>query len=385
MEAFDARDVVLDASAELYDLLLDPITLMLKQGSYTNMVCFQAITRFRIAEKVPTDGGQISFADIAKKAGVSERMIQRLLRHAITMRVFREPQEGFVAHTQASKALTNPDTAHWLASGTEDMWPAAVKVVDALEKWGDSQEPNHTGFSLAHNLDGSIYDYVAADPARATRFSATMNTLSSSEEYDLTYVLDHYDWASLGAARVVDLGGAEGHVSAALAKRFPDLTFVVQDIAQVVANAGANLPADLQTRVSFMAHDLFKPQTVVADVYYLRWILHNWSDKYCKLILEALVPTLKDGSRILIQDFCMSKSGEVALWREQDARAMDMNMAATFNALERTASDWKCLLQDADPRFILEEIIQPKGSALSMIDIRFLLEERAIRCESIGL
>lgn len=33
MEAFDARDMVLDASAELYDLLLDPITLMLKQGS----------------------------------------------------------------------------------------------------------------------------------------------------------------------------------------------------------------------------------------------------------------------------------------------------------------------------------------------------------------
>jgi len=33
LEAFDARDTVLDASAELYDLLLDPITLMLKRGS----------------------------------------------------------------------------------------------------------------------------------------------------------------------------------------------------------------------------------------------------------------------------------------------------------------------------------------------------------------
>lgn len=33
LEAFDARDVVLDASAELYDLLLDPFTLMFKRGS----------------------------------------------------------------------------------------------------------------------------------------------------------------------------------------------------------------------------------------------------------------------------------------------------------------------------------------------------------------
>lgn len=136
----------------------------------------------------------------------------------------------------------------------------------------------------------------------------------------MTYVLDHYDWASSGTARVVDIGGSQGHVSVALAKRFTNLTLVVQDIAQVVANAGANLPADLQTRVSFMAHDMFQPQTVVADVYYLRWILHNWSDKFCKLILEALIPVLKDGSRILIQDLCMPKPGEVALWREQDMR-----------------------------------------------------------------
>lgn len=92
------------------------------------MVSFQAISRFKIADLVPTDGGQISFADIAKQTGVPEQTIQRLLRHAMTMRVFREPQPGFVAHTQASKALTDPDTAHWFASGTEDMWPAAVKV-----------------------------------------------------------------------------------------------------------------------------------------------------------------------------------------------------------------------------------------------------------------
>lgn len=92
------------------------------------MVSLHAISRFKIAEKVPTNGDQISFANLAAQTGVPERMMQRLLRHAITMHVFREPQEGFVAHTQASKALVKPDMAHWLASGTEDMWPAATKV-----------------------------------------------------------------------------------------------------------------------------------------------------------------------------------------------------------------------------------------------------------------
>lgn len=92
------------------------------------MVSLQAISRFKIADKVPTNGGQVSFADLARQTGVPERVMQRLLRHAITMHVFREPEEGFLAHTQASKALINQNMAHWLTSGTEDMWPAATKV-----------------------------------------------------------------------------------------------------------------------------------------------------------------------------------------------------------------------------------------------------------------
>lgn len=50
---------------------------------------------------------------------------------------------------------------------------------------------------------------------------------------------------------------------------------------------------------------------------------------------------------------------------------MDLGMTATFNGLERTADDWKSLFQAADPRFVLQEIIQPKGSALSLIDVRW--------------
>ena len=89
---------------------------------------------------------------------------------------------------------------------------------------------------------------------------------------------------------------------------------------QVVEGAGVDLPPDLTTRVQFMAHYLFKPQTVVADVYYMRWILHNWSNKYCALILKAQIPALKPGARILIQEFCMPMPGQAQLWKEQDAR-----------------------------------------------------------------
>ncbi|KAI0023866.1 S-adenosyl-L-methionine-dependent methyltransferase [Xylariomycetidae sp. FL0641] len=373
LEAFDARDAVLDASAELYDIILDPLTLMLKRGSYNNMVSMQAISRFKIAPMVPARG-QVTFSDIAKRTGVSEQTIQRLLRHAMGLRLFHEPRPGYVAHTQASKALLDQSVSHWMSSGAEDFWPAATKMVDAIEKWGDSQEPNHTGFALANNTEGTVYDVVGSDPARASRFAGCMTAHTSTYAHSLSYVLDHYDWAGLGQARVVDLGGARGHVSIALASRFPNLDFVVQDMAKVVEGAESELPESLQGRVQFMAHDLFSAQEVKADVYYLRWILHNWSNKYCALILKALIPALKPGARVLIHESCMPEPGETALWREQDLRMMDLNMGAAFNAQERTVSDWRGILRNADTRFGLEGVTQPKGSALALIDVRWTEE-----------
>lgn len=51
-----------------------------------------------------------------------------------------------------------------------------------------------------------------------------------------------------------------------------------------------------------MNSDFFTPQPVTADVYYLRWILHNWPDKYCVEILRNLRPALKPGAMIVIHE-----------------------------------------------------------------------------------
>lgn len=44
-------------------------------------------------------------------------------------------------------------------------------------------------------------------------------------------------------------------------------------------------------------------------------------------------------------------------------------MGAVFNARERTVEEWRSLLVEADPRFSLENAVQPKGSALSILDV----------------
>ncbi|MCJ1313933.1 hypothetical protein MMC25_007613 [Agyrium rufum] len=335
------------------------------------MVSLNAIQKFGIAERVPL-GGVMSYADVAKSIGVNEQITRRLLRHAMTMHVFQEPEPGMVAHTSVSKMLHQPGMRQWMASGCEEMWPAALRTVDAISKYPDSQEPNHTGFSLANNTEHSIYQVVAADPVRAQRFAEAMAAFISGRGYDTSDILENYDWDTLGKVTVVDVGGAQGHVGIDLAQRFPNLKVVVQDMEFVVKDASSRVPDEMQSRVRYMAHDFFSDQTVDASVYYFRWIFHNWSDKYSLKILRALIPALKPGAKILIHDYCLpDKPGDMALWREKQLRSMDLDMLAILNARERDTEEWKALLQEADPRFKFVSVKRPKNYNLAIIDFHW--------------
>ncbi|KAI1358363.1 O-methyltransferase-domain-containing protein [Xylaria arbuscula] len=366
-EAVALQNVILDATSELHDLVSSPMGLLLNKTSQNNMVPFQFISHLGIAEMVPL-GGQISFQEIAAKTGLNEQIIGRILRFAITMRVFREPEPGMLAHSNVSKAITDSSLNDWLKAASRDLWPAATKTFDAVMKWPNSQEINETAFTLAHNTDKSVYDFFQANPDRALTFVGSLKALTSSPDYDVRHVIDNYDWQSLGHVQVVDVG-------IQLAKNFSQLKVLVQDKEEVIRGAENDVPEEVKDRVSFAVHDIFCPQTVEADVYYLRWILHNWPDKYCVIILRALVPALKHNARIIIQEACLPEPGTVPVWKESRLRAADLSMTALFNARDRTAKDWKALFAEADSRFVLESVIQPTGSALAMMDLRWNAED----------
>lgn len=72
------------------------------------------------------------------------------------------------------------------------------------------------------------------------------------------------------------------------------MNMVVQDLPEVQAAFQAFVPHDLTTRVTFQNHNFFNPQTVAADVYFLKMILHDWPDKYAVRILRNLLLPLLD-------------------------------------------------------------------------------------------
>lgn len=115
-------------------------------------------------------------------------------------------------------------------------------MVDALKKWPGSEEPNETGFSVANNTTESIYAVLGGDPERASRFGHAMMAYATKPEHSPSYITDYYGWASLGPAQVVHIGGGQGHFAIALASRFSNLSFTVQDMAQMIGGAEAGVP-----------------------------------------------------------------------------------------------------------------------------------------------
>ena len=90
-----------------------------------------------------------------------------------------------------------------------------------------------------------------------------------------------------------------------LAKQFPQINFIIQDVNQAGLKMGRELAEkdhDIQGRVHFAEHDFFQPQTVRAEVYFFRQILHDWSDEDCVKIIRALIPALENETRVLLSE-----------------------------------------------------------------------------------
>ena len=232
--------------------------------------------------------------------------------------IFRETKEGHVAHTAISRQIAeNPLIRDWIAFMCDECWTSAPRVADAMIKWPDSGEPAHTAWVLANNASTPLTQEIFKYPERFARMPGAMHMSEQGDGLQPGYFVDHFDWS--GVRMLVDIGGAHGSVSIEISRKVPTVQCIVQDLPFVLAQAKA--PQEVAARVEFMPHDFFTPQVVKgADVYFFRWIFHDWSDKYAVRILQNLIPALKKGARIAINEFILPKPGILSPYQERPIR-----------------------------------------------------------------
>lgn len=305
---------------------------------------------------------------------------------------------GFVAHTAGSKLLTVPGPRDliYFASLESAQW--AAHCIEAFDKWGYSEEPNETPFNYLSGSSLPVYKAWDTDPVRGPRFGRAMDGFQSTSAYKTDHIINAWDWQLLpSGSTVVDVGGSRGTIAYALAKAFPNPKFIVQDLPEIVSQAQAaqnGVEKEIASRVSFLPHDFFTTQPIKnADVYFLRMIFHNYSDKYAVKILHHLMPAMKKGpggSKLLIADQVMhpivgssswenssGASNGVSARDENVMRFLDLTMHAMLNAKEREMVDWEALFRRASEgreEGVLKVTGQrkPEGSIHSIIVVELL-------------
>lgn len=338
----------------------------------------------------------MSFAELAKATGLSELNVARFVRRTAIHHIFIESTPGHVSHTAASVLLgTDPQMQALVAHMSEEAFPASAKIVDALEKFPYSGEPNESPFTLA--FGSSFFERKMKHPETMQRFAQAMGSWSEGD--GSTHIRDYYDWASLPkGARVVDVGGAAGHISLPIAEKFVDLEFTVEDQAPVAEQAKrliASFPENVSKRVKFVPHDFFQPQPAEARgaaAYIMRYILHDWSDAYAKKILKNVMEAMAEDSRLIIADAVMPPTGALPQCQEEVLRSFDVvsmqdqdnnetitnlpyqSMLAQLNSQERTLEMWERLIQDSsDEKLGIRNVtMPPKGESVSILEIMFI-------------
>lgn len=238
----------------------------------------------------------------------------------VTCEIFEESAAGYVSHNRYSRLLADDEGEAALGVLTDEAFRAASCLAPAAAQWNHSQERTKAPLNLAFNTEMSMFDFQSSqEPWRAERFRKTMAFFGGSGASSLEHLIHGFEWTSLTpGATVVDIGGSGGHCMRAVAAVNTGIHCIVQDIEAGLGDYQSTETFD--GRIKFVMHDFFSPQTYPADVYLLRWILHDYSDQEAVIILKCLLPALMLGTRVLVMDSILPSPGEVTKAEEKDAR-----------------------------------------------------------------
>nr|XP_036586270.1 O-methyltransferase [Colletotrichum truncatum]KAF6796677.1 O-methyltransferase [Colletotrichum truncatum] len=223
-------------SLELYELIQGPRAILMNFSTNAK-VDAATIFQFALPQKVPlNDCDGITYEELAQQTGLAQSALETILRAAILCRVFREPSQGRIAHSTASRLwATDPAINDLIGLKILDNGLHVRFIAKALERNPKADEPADSAASILHAaLEGkqqrsTWFDILEREPARSGRALTAMNMIDKRDGVSLRHLVNGYDWASLPeGSLVVDLGGGHGDAVIAIATKFPHVRFLVQ-------------------------------------------------------------------------------------------------------------------------------------------------------------
>ncbi|KAL7622417.1 hypothetical protein AAE478_007922 [Parahypoxylon ruwenzoriense] len=378
----EARSKILDAAQDLIRLVRGPTEQILTlTWSAADTANIDLVTRLNLPQHVPLESS-ISIKKLAANVGVPENLLARILRYAIANGVFAEESPNVIRHSASSAALVrNPHLANIVHFGTEFLGNILLKVPDAvLLKRDDPANAPDAAFNIAYRTNESLFEYFHKNADLTRKYHEYLAGRVNTPLWSVDRLREAWPWASKGEVAVVDIGGSSGHTVRALAPLMPAATFIVQDNNLPALEMGRRAIAgdpSLESRITFTEYNFFKPQSVQADIYIYRHILHDWNDEDSVKILSSLLPALRPGARILISEAIVPDPPAQRLntLASKMVRIEDMFMLGAHDAHERTVADFESLFQKVSPyafRLVGVTSGTQAGAFQSLLEFEFL-------------
>src|ERR687885_2897900 len=297
------------------------------------------------------EDGPKSADELAETTGTHAPTLYRLLRALASVGIFIET-DGRLGLTPLAEYLRT-DTpgslrAFAMLVGQQSFW----------RSWGHLLHSVRTGEPAFRKVHGTgPFEYWAGHPEEAAVFDAAMTSLSSGV---VDAVVRSYDFS--GISVLVDVGGGEGELLAAILAANPSLRGILFDQPHVVRSVGALLErAGVADRCEVVGGSFFEAVPTGADAYLLKSVIHDWDDEAAIDILRACRAAMDDrGGKLLVVERVIRAGND-----PDPAKFSDLNMLVIPGGQERAADDFELLYAEAG--FELSDIIRT-GSPYNIIE-----------------
>jgi SAM-dependent methyltransferase len=272
--------------------------------------------------------GTRSASELAALAGADHDSLDRLLRYLASLGVVHDEGDGFRLSERGQLLRTDvPGSLHALALLYGGLFYRSFGALEHAVRTGEN------GFE--HVFGCAAFDYLAEHPQDARTFDDAMAAGSSF----FAPVPDVVDFSR--AKVVVDVGGGVGQLLGHILATHRHLRGVLLERPHVLGAARERLAAlGCLDRCRLAEGDFADGVPSGGDVYLLARILHDWSDRRCRTILENCRTSMEPGATLLVIERPVPDDGATTL-----ARSWDINMMVnTVQGRERTHEQYRELL-----------------------------------------
>jgi len=303
--------------------------------------------RLRLADLI--GDGAASAAELAVATDTDADALERLMQALAAFGVFRREDDGRFGQSPTSDLLRSDHPR------SQRAWIECILGGEMFEAWAEIESAVRTGrpsFDARHGV--SWVEYYREHEDAGALFADAMSATTRAFEDAL---LAAEPFPSFCFA--VDVGGSQGSLLRRLLERNPAARGLLFDLPEVIERWRAAQPDDLGGRLTTAAGDFFEAVPAGADLYLLKFILHDWDDERAVAILRRVREAVAPGGRIAIVETVLPDTPA-----EHAGYLFDLNMLAVTGGRERTASEFAALLDRAGCRI---ERVTPTDSPLSVM------------------